>query len=291
MPSQVLEKLEEVFQVPVIGVYGMTEAAGNITYNPLPPRTRKTGSVGVAAGPEVAIMDDEGIILPTGETGEIVLRGPSVFQGYYNNPAANRSAFTNGWFRTGDQGFLDSDGYLFITGRFREIINRGGEKIAPQEVDNVLMEHPAVAQAVTFAVPHARLGEDIAAAVVLHQNAAATAHDIRLFAATRLALFKVPHQVYIVEDLPKSPTGKLQRVGLAEKLSLTTLGQAQGTLHRDDTAPRTPLEELMARLWAQVLNIECVSLHDDFFQLGETPSWPRRLWLEYAKPCMSSCLS
>ena len=230
LPRRVLAELERVFKAPVLETYGMTETAAQITSNPLPPHARKPGSVGVAAGPEVAIMSPEGALLPPGEIGEIVVRGPTVFQGYENDPTANRSAFTDGWFRTGDEGFLDSDGYLFITGRFREIINRGGEKIAPQEVDNVLMGHPAVAQAVTFAVPHARLGEDIAAAVVLHQNAMATEHDIRLFAATRLAAFKVPQQVYIVEDLPKSPTGKLQRLGLAEKLGLTAPGQAQSTM-------------------------------------------------------------
>jgi amino acid adenylation domain-containing protein/non-ribosomal peptide synthase protein (TIGR01720 family) len=268
LPPQVLAKLEEVFQVPVISVYGMTETSGNITYNPLPSRKRKIGSAGMAAGLEVAIMDAEGTLLPAGETGEIVVRGASVFQGYYNNPTANRSAFTDGWFRTGDQGFLDSDGYLFITGRVREIINRGGEKIAPQEVDNVLMEHPAVAKAVTFAVPHARLGEDIAAAVVLHQNATATEHDIRLFAVKRLATFKVPQQVHIVEDLPESSTGKLQRLGLAERLGLTAPGPAQGATHRGNAAPRTPMEELLAGLWAQVLSVDCVGIGDNFFQLG-----------------------
>ncbi len=268
LPPQVVTKLEEVFQVPAIVVYGITEAAGNITYNPLPFHERKTGSVGVAAGTEVAIMDQEGILLPAGEIGEIVVRGPSVFHGYYNNPTANRSAFTSDWFRTGDQGFLDRDGYLFITGRLKEIINCGGEKIIPQEVDNVLMEHPAVAQAVTFAVPHARLGEDVAAAVVLHQNAAATEQDIRRFAATRLTIFKVPHQVYMVEELPKSPTGKLQRSGLAEKLGLTTHDQAKTAIYRADAAPRTPIEELLAGLWAQVLNVETVGTHDNFFRLG-----------------------
>jgi amino acid adenylation domain-containing protein/non-ribosomal peptide synthase protein (TIGR01720 family) len=268
LPPPVLAALEEVFHAPVIGVYGMTEAAGNITYNPLPSRERKPASVGVAAGPEVAIMDAEGTILPVGARGEIVVRGPSVFRGYYNNPTANRNAFTDGWFRTGDQGFLDSDGYLFVTGRLKEIINRGGEKIAPQEVDDVLMEHPAVAQAVTFAVPHVGLGEDIAAAVVLHQNAAATERDIRLFAATRLAAFKVPRQVYIMTELPKSPTGKLPRLGLAEKLGLTVPGQAQRVMHAGDPAPRTPIEELLTGLWVQVLDRAHVGIHDDFFQLG-----------------------
>jgi amino acid adenylation domain-containing protein/non-ribosomal peptide synthase protein (TIGR01720 family) len=268
LPGRILAELERVFKAPVLETYGMTETAAQITSNPLPPRPRKPGSVGVTAGPEVAIISPEGALLPVGQIGEIVVRGPTVFQGYQNDPTANRSAFTNGWFRTGDEGLLDRDGYLFITGRLREIINRGGEKIAPQEVDNVLMEHPAVAQAVTFAVLHARLGEDLAAAVVLHQNAAATEQEIRLFVATRLAAFKVPQQVHIVEDLPKSPTGKVQRLGLAEKLSLTALGQAEGPMHRGHTAPRTPMEELLAGLWARVLDIERVGIHDDFFQLG-----------------------
>jgi amino acid adenylation domain-containing protein/non-ribosomal peptide synthase protein (TIGR01720 family) len=268
LPPQVLAQLEDVFQVPVIGVYGMTEAAGNITYNPLPSRKRKIGSVGVAAGTEVAIMDEEGTLLPVGEIGEIVIRGPSIFQGYYNNPTTNGCVFINSWFRTGDQGVLDGDGYLFITGRFGETINRGGEKIAPQEVDNVLMEHPAVAQAVSFAVPHARLGEDIAAAVVLHQNAMATEHNIRVFAATRLAAFKVPRQVFIVKDMPKSPTGKMQRIGLAEKLGLMVPEQTRPLRHAGYTAPSTPIEEVLAGLWSQALAVEYVGIHDNFFQLG-----------------------
>jgi amino acid adenylation domain-containing protein/non-ribosomal peptide synthase protein (TIGR01720 family) len=268
LPRRLLAELERVFKTPVVETYGMTETAAQITSNPLRPRARKPGSVGVAAGPEVAIMSPEGALLPTGEIGEIIVRGPTVFQGYHNNPTANRSVFARGWFRTGDQGFLDTDGYLFITGRLKEIFNRGGEKIAPQEVDNVLMDHPAVAQAVTFAVPHPRLGEDIAAAVVLHQNAAATEHDIRRFAVTRLAAFKVPRQVYIVEELPKSPSGKLQRIGLAEKLGLTAPDQAWPAMHVGYTAPRTPTEALLSGLWAQVLDLEHVGIHDDFFQLG-----------------------
>ena len=151
----------------------MTECP-SIACNPLPPRPHKVGSVGVATGPEVAIMDERGTLLPAGETGEIVVRGTSVMQGYDNDPLANQHTFTHGWFRTGDEGFVDSAGYVFITGRIKEMINRGGEKIAPQEVDDVLMDHPAVAQAVTFAVPDARLREEIAAAVVLRQDAVAT---------------------------------------------------------------------------------------------------------------------
>lgn len=268
LPRHVLAELERVFKTPVLETYGMTETAAQITSNPLPPHVRKSGSVGVAAGPEVAIMSPEGTLLPGGDIGEIVVRGPTVFHGYDDDSTANRIAFTDSWLRTGDEGFLDSDGYLFITGRLREIINRGGEKIAPQEVDNALMGHPAVAQAVTFSVPHARLGEDIAAAVVLHQNAGTTERDIRLFAATRLAAFKVPQRVYIVEELPKSPSGKLQRLGLPEKLNLTAAGQAQPTEQSDVSTMGTPLEELLADLCAQVLDLEYVGIHEDFFQLG-----------------------
>jgi acyl-CoA synthetase (AMP-forming)/AMP-acid ligase II len=178
LPPQVLAELEQVFHAPVIEAYGMTEVP-SIACNPLPPRRRKTGSVGVATGPQVAIMDEAGTLLPAGQTGEIVVNGVSVMLGYDNDPVATRKAFTHGWFRTGDQGFFDTEGYLFITGRFKEIINRGGEKIAPWEVDEILMDHPAVAQAITYAVPHPRLGEDIAAAVVLHQDATVTASHIR----------------------------------------------------------------------------------------------------------------
>ncbi|MBM3542768.1 MAG: AMP-binding protein, partial [Alphaproteobacteria bacterium] len=188
--------------------------------NPLPPRARKPGSVGVAAGPEVAIMSEDGRILPRGETGEVVIRGENVTKGYEANPKANESAFTHGWFRTGDQGVLDAEGYLSITGRLKEIINRGGEKVSPREVDEVLLDHPAVAQAVTFAMPHAKLGEEVAAALVLKEGANATEQDIRAFAAGRLADFKVPRKVVFLAEIPKGATGKLQRIGLAEKLGL-----------------------------------------------------------------------
>ena len=215
-------ELESAFKAPLIESWGAVEASGLVTCNAPLSRQQRAGSVGVTIGPEVATMDEAGTILPTGAIGEIVVRGATVMQGYENDPTADRSAFTHGWFRSGDGGYLDADGYLFLTGRIKEIINRGGEKIAPQEVDDVLMSHPAVAQAATFAVPHARLGEDVAAAVVLCPHAVLTANDLRQFAATRLAVFKVPSQMFIVDDIPKEPTsGKLQRFGLAEKLGLT----------------------------------------------------------------------
>ncbi|KAA3622741.1 MAG: AMP-dependent synthetase [Proteobacteria bacterium] len=220
LPPQVMAELESCFGVPVIEAYAMTEAAHQMTSNPLPPASRKPGTVGVSAGPEVGIMDDEGRLLAAGETGEVVIRGENVTRGYENNPKANEENFTNGWFRTGDQGVLDDEGYLTITGRLKEIINRGGEKISPREVDEVLMDHPAVQQVVTFAMPHAKLGEEIAAAVVLRDDASADEKQIRAFAATRLADFKVPRKIVIPGEIPKGPTGKLQRIGLAEKLGL-----------------------------------------------------------------------
>ncbi len=220
LPPQVMAAVEEVFGCPLIEAYGMTEAAHQMASNPLPPRPRKPGSVGLAAGPDIAIMAQGGTLLDTGATGEIVIRGPNVTAGYENNPAANAEAFTHGWFHTGDQGVIDADGYLSITGRLKEIINRGGEKISPREVDEVLLDHPAVHQVVTFALPHPKLGEEVAAAVVLREGQAATDRQLRDFAATRLADFKVPRKLVFLDEIPKGATGKLQRIGLAEKLGL-----------------------------------------------------------------------
>ncbi|MBT5572150.1 MAG: AMP-binding protein [Alphaproteobacteria bacterium] len=220
LPPQVMVALEETFGCPVIESYGMTEAAHQMASNLLPPGARKAGSVGVAAGPEVEIMDLDGKIMDRGATGEIVIRGPNVTKGYEANEKANAEGFTNGWFRTGDQGMFDEDGYLSITGRLKEIINRGGEKISPREVDEILLDHPAVGQAVTFALPHEKLGEEVAAAVVLKEGESATETDIREFAATHLADFKVPRKVIFLEEIPKGATGKLQRIGLHEKLGL-----------------------------------------------------------------------
>lgn len=221
LPVPVLKSLEDTFGCPVIEAYGMTEAAHQMSSNPLPPKDRKPGSVGPAAGPEVAIMGEGGALLSPGEVGEIVIRGPNVTKGYRNNEKANKEAFTDGWFRTGDQGDMDTDGYVTIRGRLKEIINRGGEKISPREVDDVLMEHPAVAQVVTFAVPHDKLGEDVAAAVVLAEGATLDAKELRAFAGQSLAPFKVPRTVLFLEEIPKGATGKLQRIGLAEKLGLS----------------------------------------------------------------------
>jgi acyl-CoA synthetase (AMP-forming)/AMP-acid ligase II len=220
LPPQVMKALEETFGTPVVEAYAMTEASHQMTSNPLPPRPRKPGTVGVAAGPEVGIMSEGGELLPLGSVGEIVIRGDNVTLGYENNPKANAENFTNGWFRTGDQGVMDEEGYLTITGRLKEIINRGGEKISPREVDDVLMDHPAVQQVVTFAMPHPKLGEEVATAIVLREDHQATEQEIRQFAASHLADFKVPRKVLFLEEIPKGATGKLQRIGLAEKLGI-----------------------------------------------------------------------
>jgi oxalate---CoA ligase len=220
LPPTVMAELERTFKAPVIEAYGMTEASHQMAANPLPPGARKPGSVGLGAGVDVAIMDTTGNFLSDGATGEVVIKGGNVTSGYENNAAANESSFTDGWFRTGDQGYQDQDGYLFLTGRIKEIINRGGEKVSPREVDEVLLQHPAVAQAVAFAVPHERLGEEVAAAVVLNDGVDVDEKELRDHVAKHLADFKLPKQILILEDIPKGATGKVQRIGLAEKLGL-----------------------------------------------------------------------
>lgn len=221
MPPQVIRELEDIFKAPLIEAYGMTEATHQMASNPLPPGVRKPGTVGRAAGPEIAIMDDAGQFLPAGSVGEIVIRGPNVTAGYESNPKANEEGFINGWFRTGDQGVMDEEGYVSITGRLKEIINRGGEKISPREVDEILMDHPAVAQVVCFGMPHPKLGEEVAAVVVLREGQAATERDLQNFVSVRAADYKVPKKILFMEEIPKGATGKLQRIGLAQKLGLS----------------------------------------------------------------------
>jgi amino acid adenylation domain-containing protein len=254
LPPKVLADLERAFQAPVIEAYGMTEAAHQVASNPLPPGARKPGSVGKAAGPEVAIAPD----------GEVIIRGLNVTPGYDQNPEANRAAFDGGWFRTGDRGWIDEDGYLFLSGRTKEMINRGGEKISPREIDEALLEHPAVAQALAFAMPDARLGEDVAAAVVLREGAAATDMELREFAAARLADFKVPRRIVFLAEIPKGPTGKPQRIGLAERLHI----EPEAPAAAEHVAPRTPTESMLCALWQSLLKIERVGVRDNFFDLG-----------------------
>ncbi|HYM70183.1 MAG TPA: AMP-binding protein [bacterium] len=262
LPPQVMTELERVFGVPVLEAYGMTEASHQISSNPLPPLPRKTGSVGTATGCDAAIMDEAGVLLPPGAIGEIVIRGPGVTRGYANDAEATSKAFVNGWFRTGDQGLLDADGYLFIRGRLKEIINRGGMKISPREVEEVLLDHPDVVQAVAFGVPHRALGENVAAAVVMRKDAAATEVDLRQFAATRLADFRVPSRILLVDVLPVGATGKLQRAQMADRFA--------SALSAPFAGPGDALELDLVRVWKTVLGVEQVGVHDNFFDLGGT---------------------
>jgi acyl-CoA synthetase (AMP-forming)/AMP-acid ligase II len=207
--------MEQSFAVPVLEAYGMTEASHQMASNPLPPGARKPGSVGPGTGVRIAIMDKEGRLLEDGQHGEIVIQGPNVITGYENNPEANTVSFSNGWFRTGDQGFLDADGYLTLVARIKELINRGGEKISPREIDEVLLRHPAVAEAVAFGVPHRMWGEEVAAAVVLRDHAGCTDAELVSYCRDHLAEFKCPKKIHLTQTIPRTATGKIQRRAVA----------------------------------------------------------------------------
>jgi acyl-CoA synthetase (AMP-forming)/AMP-acid ligase II len=212
-----MRQLESRFGVPVLEAYGMTEASHQMASNPLPPGERRAGSVGVATGTRIGVMDEDGALLGAGRPGEVVIQGPSVIDGYANDSEANAKSFTSGWFRTGDQGVLDGGGYLSLVGRLKEMINRGGEKIAPREIDDVLLQHPAVAEAVTFGMPHAGWGEEVAAAIVLKGDA--SAKELIAFARERLADHKVPRKLFVVDQIPRTATGKIQRRAVAESFN------------------------------------------------------------------------
>ena len=211
LSPETMNTMEQAFRVPVLEAYGMTEASHQMSSNPLPPGPRKPGSVGHGTGVHIGIMNSEGTLLNRGEHGEIVIQGPNVIQGYENNPEANATSFSDGWFRTGDQGFLDPQGYLTLVARIKELINRGGEKISPREIDEVLMTHPAVAEAVSFGVPHRMWGEEVAAAVVLRENADAKEADLMAYCRERLAEFKCPKKIHLTQTIPRTATGKIQR--------------------------------------------------------------------------------
>ena len=251
-------RLERAYGVPVLQGYGMTET-GVIARNPLPPEPRRPGSVGRPLGSRVAILGSGGSFLHAGEVGEIVVQGPGVMSGY-ENAEANRAAFHGEWFRTGDLGYFDEDGYLFLTGRIHESINRGGLKVAPSEVDAVFLAHEAVLEAATFAVGHPSLGEDVAAAVVLRQPGSLTAQQLRAYAFERLASFKVPTTVILVDRLPKNALGKVQRSALPDAF--------RESLHPRFLAPRDGDEAFVAGIFAEVLGLQRVGAFDNFFELG-----------------------
>ncbi len=248
---------EELLHVPVLENYGMTEAAPQIASTPLPPGKRKRGSVGLPVGVEVEIEGEGGTFLPRGSAGEIVIRGPSVMGCYLGGEDAADGSFVRGWFRTGDQGYLDEEGYLFLTGRIKEIINRGGEKISPLEVDGVLLRHPEVEKAVTFPIPHPSLGEEIAAAVVLRPGRAVTEQELQEFVVRELSVSKVPRRVVILEEIPSDERGKVRRLRMAEQLGLTRPASVSGDRPSgDDAAPRTPVERDLAAMWKDVLRLK-----------------------------------
>ena len=220
LPPAVFKDLNNVFNCPVIEAYGMTEATHQMTSNPLPPKQQKAGFVGLPAGPEVCIMNENGDVLKQGEEGEVCIKGENVTLGYDNNEEANKTSFTNGWFRTGDQGYFDKEGYLKISGRLKEIINKGGEKISPLEVDNVLMDHPFIDQAVCFGYDDKMLGENIASAIIIKSGETCSENDVLEYAQEKLAKFKIPKKIFFVEEIPKGATGKLQRNILAKKFGL-----------------------------------------------------------------------
>ena len=218
LSPELIGKIEDLFGVPFVEAYGMTEAAHQMTSNPLPPRHRKAGSVGVGTGLRVRIMDKDGNDLGNDHRGEVAIQGANVFRGYDNNPEANARAFAGDWFRTGDEGWLDEDCYLHLTGRIKDIIIRGGENIAPHEIDEVLLKHPAVAAAVTFGYAHPTLGEDVAAAVVLHEPHGATEKALIKYCRESLAEYKCPKKIYLVKSIPTTATGKVRRRAVAAAL-------------------------------------------------------------------------
>ena len=224
LPESVMQELEKTFNTPVIESYGMTEAAHQMTSNPLPPQKRKSGSVGIPAGPEVRIMSSNSILEndKTERKGQIAIKGENVTEGYLKNSKANSENFFKNWFLTGDEGYFDKDGYLIISGRLKEIINRGGEKISPLEVDEILTKHPDVQQVVTFSIPHPKLGEDVAAAVVLKKDIdiKIAEQNLKNYCKDKLADFKIPKKIFFMEEIPKGATGKIQRIGMDKKLGI-----------------------------------------------------------------------
>lgn len=267
LPISIMGELERVFSVPVIEAYAMTET-GLISINRLPPGKRKAGSVGLPAGCEVAVVNDQGNPLAVGEIGNVVVRGSGVTLGYEHNSEATRRAFVDGWFKTGDLGRFDSEGYLFLSGRISETINRGGEKIAPGEIEEVLLQHPGVEQALAFAAPHASLGEQVAACVVLRPdvnpaNAELMEFQLQEFVANRLAMFKVPYRIKFLSEISKGPTGKPQRKGLAALLGMTSAPS-----HSPSGTPRSFTEDRLTAIWRAVLGRSNISIHDDFFEMG-----------------------
>lgn len=269
LPPKNMKALEDIFEVPVIESYGMTEASHQMASNPLPPGIRKPGSVGIAAGPEISIMNEEGEHLLSGEIGEIVIRGSNVMKAYEKNDTANNISFTNGWFRTGDEGYLDKDNYLYITSRIKEIINRGGEKISPREIDEALLDLSEINEAVAFSIPHERLGETVGVAIIYKKGNTLTKWDIQQYIAKNLGDNKVPEEIIILEEIPKGATGKIQRIGLAEKLGIKEKRDYIDSIEeKSHKPPKNQLEQELHEIWSEVLRISNLGVNQNYFQLG-----------------------
>ena len=247
--EELLHEFEKIACVPLLNGYGLTEVPG-VTRNTL--AKNRPGSAGVSSGSEIAIWDDAGNVLPADTDGEIVMRGPALTSGYLDDPQANQEAFREGWFRTGDIGRIDRDGFLFIAGRKKEMISRGGKKILPLEVDAVLLRHPAVADAATFPLPHRTLEEEPAAAVVLRGGAEVSPLELRRFAAMHLAAYKVPRKIVFLDEIPRATTGKPKRAVLSEQFR--DLGVAEQS--RQHEPPASEIEEVLLAIWRRVLNVE-----------------------------------
>jgi oxalate---CoA ligase len=280
LAPRIFHELEDMLGVPVIEAYGMTEASHQVASNPLPPATRKPGSVGPAAGPEIAVVDQAGTPLPAGMTGEVAIRGNTVTPGYAAGLVANDAVFNGGWLRTGDLGRLDEEGYLYLTGRLKELINRGGEKISPREIDEALLGHPAVRQAVAFAVPHRQLGEDIGAAVELKTAAAADERELQRYAAEVLPGFKTPRVIRIVDEIPTGATGKLERGRLAALLDIQELDDEAVSAY---IAPRNEIERRVATIWQRLLGVERAGAQDRFVALAGDSLLAARMLVEVSE--------
>ncbi len=265
LPGQLLSDVEDAFGVPVIEIYGMTEAAGLICSNPLPPGARKRGSVGLPVDHDVLILDDSGNRAVPMTVGEVIVRGESVIDAYEGDDELNREQFFSGWLRTGDLGYLEDDGYLYITGRLKDLVNRGGEKISPAEIDRHLLEHPEVVQAGAFPVAHPTLGEEINAAVVLREASTVGERELQAFLAGRVADFKVPRRIYPVGSLPTNAAGKLVRGDLP---LICGVAGADTQISPPYTAPDSPLSRQLAAMWQSALGVERVGMDDNFFELG-----------------------
>ncbi|VBB05355.1 phosphopantetheine attachment site [Lucifera butyrica] len=260
-PVRLVEALEANFKVPFINAYGMTETSSQVTSIPFPPAKRKNGSVGISNGNEIRILGSDGKSQRAYMPGEIAVKGKTVFAGYENNAAANEAAFCDTWFKTGDEGYLDSEGYLFVTGRSKEIINKGGLKIYPSSIEDTVLRHPAVLDAAIFPIPHERMGEEIALAIVVKEGQELADRDIINFIASQVAYYEVPSAILRLDSIPRSPAGKIQR----HKLNEVWLSRKCDVAR---VSPRNNVEQRIYEAWREILRKDTMSIFDDFFLTG-----------------------